>query len=169
MESEASTAVFLLCLAAWWGSYLITMFGGGVRAGGLYLTPRDVTYVKHGGWWRAHWEDISIANPGHPEDLPNMPMTIRLALGWEAQRGRTTRWGWKGRISRKGAPLQKVETRFLTADRTAISEVINLCKLRPEFRSQLGTPAALTWPEWKLEGTSVPQGPVGRPGPIGPA
>lgn len=136
-------AVVMLPLGLWLTSYLVPLLRGQVQAGGVYLSPQDVTYVKHGGWWCATWDEIVAATPGEP-----MAVIVEPGTG---QRGRTSRWGWKGEVRSPAPDILGIETKHLALDPSALSVLINLYKVHPEDRHQLGAPESLTWAILRLD------------------
>lgn len=138
----AALAVFMLPLGLWLASYLIPVLRGQVHGGGLYLTPEGITHVRYGSWWHLPWGDV--LGP-----IAGQPLAVAPHTGRRLQRGRTSRWGWKG-DPRGPGEIGALDTRHMAEDPSVIFTVVGLCVLNPDIRAELGTAESLTWPPFEM-------------------
>jgi hypothetical protein len=130
-------ALLLAIVGLWSASYLVPLVLGQVTAGGVYLSAAGIEHRRSGSWWRIGWEDVA-------DVAAQEPLAVALATGAAVERGRTTRWGWKGEV-RAPTGVLGIQTRYLTVDHVVLSFVLLAYKHHPEQREQLGTPASLEW------------------------
>jgi hypothetical protein len=147
----SSLAAFALLLC--WP--LVVALSGGVRVGGLWLTPAGLEYRKEAVAWTLGWPDLARVDPEAAGVttgvLPSpsgggvravQPVVLVLRVGARPVVRRTARWVWNRECD---GPIGTVcvDCVDLAGGSELIAGMIERCVAYPALRAQLGTAASL--------------------------
>lgn len=118
--------------------WLLPVLLGGVRPGGVHLTPDGVAFRHLGSGWEVDWDDLRVV-------VPQEPVALVLSHRDVVRRESTSRYGWRGELRSTASDVLGVSCRHLSVDAPTLGLLLASYLERPDLRPQLGTPASLEW------------------------